>query len=151
MSERRPNLCRRVVPAGVAVLRLGALAAAPGSVAMLRASPSIFRRLIGECFAGGFTRKLRAATSSKLTVTLCNICTNGFVISATLLVVKKPEPHQPKAGQSFCVILTQTGSCCLLTMLRRIYFIGARRSAPVSQMKLVSHGRKPVIKRCYNS
>jgi hypothetical protein len=36
LSRRRPNLSRRVLPSGVVVLPLGALAAAPGCVQMLR-------------------------------------------------------------------------------------------------------------------
>jgi hypothetical protein len=44
LSEWRPNLCHCIVLANVTVLLLGALAAAPGSVAMPDASPACFHR-----------------------------------------------------------------------------------------------------------
>jgi hypothetical protein len=55
LSEWRPNFCRCIVLANVAVLRLGALAAAPGSVVMPGASPACFHhaRLFAAVFGCG--------------------------------------------------------------------------------------------------
>ena len=95
LSERRPNLCRRVVPAGVAVLLLGALAAAPGSVAMLRASPVCFSRpglLVVVLFGRAFLFSLNAPAVARSNLYLFR--------SGHLPVLRKLPSFEASIGES---------------------------------------------------